>query len=97
VLQVLLRAQFGDPISGELPLQGAPEALPIFQASAAPVSIAIRRIGQVEQRQGAGEGTEPLNLNVQPSPAFPADAPDPANQIFRVVPTLDGDDAATGG
>src|SRR3984957_18864842 len=49
VLQVLLRAELGDTVSGKLPLQGAAKPFPILEPRAAPVGIAIRGIGEVEQ------------------------------------------------
>src|SRR5580658_5548166 len=74
VLQVLLSAQFGEPVSGELPLQGAAKPLAILQPRAAPVGIPIRRIGQIEQRQSACQFAEPVNLDLQPSTAFATNA-----------------------
>ncbi len=49
VLQVLLGAKFGDAVSGKLPLQGAAKTLAILEPGTAPVGIAIRGIGKVEQ------------------------------------------------
>lgn len=97
MLQILLGAQFGDAVSGELPLQGATKPLAIFEPGAAPVRVAIRRIGKVEQRQGAGECAEALNLNLQPSATFAADAADSSYKILGIAPTFDGHDGAARG
>ena len=97
MLQVLLRAELGDSVSGELALEGAAKPLAIFQPRTAPVGIAIRRIGQIEQRQGSGQGAEALNFDLQAAAPFAADAADAADEIFGVVPAFDGHDTAARG